>query len=113
MKSPGLTGFQSSLSSMVPSSADWRRSSFEIGAFVPTAIVESGSAARIVQLLRREQVFDQQVRRGVAGLLEPDFADRRRAGGGVLETGPERVATPGLFDAVGVQQCGGHDMILD
>ena len=47
--SPTFTGFQNSLSSRLPSSAEVRNSSRVIGSSGPIAIVESGSAASTVQ----------------------------------------------------------------
>ena len=64
------------------------------------------------QLLAGEQIFDQQIGGRVAGFLEPDLADRRCTGGGIVKAGPQRVASPGLLDTMGVKQGGGHQTFL-
>jgi hypothetical protein len=60
------------------------------------------------QLLAGEQIFDEEVGRGIARRLEPDLADRIAVLRGIGEARPQVVAAPGLLDAVGGKQGGGH-----
>ena len=60
------------------------------------------------QMLAGEQIFDEKFGIAVTRRLEPHFADRRRIRRRISETGPQIAAPPGLFDATGGEQRGGH-----